>query len=258
MLKYNLTEETNVQIADDKFQGLINDDLREIIQALEDYGFQVRIVGGAVRDILLGVVPRDIDLSTDALPDQIIFILSELEIDADAWGIAHGTVKAIIKKVKYDISSLDYQVHKDANGKIVISGAGSTWEEDAARRDFTANAMSMDLSGKVYDYFNGIKDLENGMVRPVTEFEANIKRTPVVILRFFKMLAKFQGAKYSRKTLQLVKDNLDLVDTISIKRIKQELAGIRKSVNGKNTIKLMKEIGLIDILNAKLRKSSTK
>lgn len=251
MLNYTLNED-QVKISDDKFIGLINDDLQEIINELMANGFNVRIVGGAVRDILSGELPRDVDIITDALPDEIIFILSELDIEADAYSIVHGTIKAIIKKVKYEITSLNYQMHKDAAGKIQIISGGS-WEEDAQRRDFTVNAMSMDLDGTVYDYLNGLDDLKATLIRPIPDFDKKIKNDPVLILRFFKMLAKWQGVKYPKSALNTVIDNLNSITKVDNKRIKRELANIRKSANGKQTIKLMKDIGLMDILNSTLK-----
>jgi len=248
MLIYRITEEHNVQIEDEKFQGLINQDLQEIINALKAAHFEVRIVGGAVRDILLGDLPRDIDLLTNATPDEVIYILSSHEIEADVWGIKHGTIKAVINQVKYEITSLDFRIYKDEHGNLKINETG-TWADDAKRRDFTINAMSMELDGKVHDYLNGINDLKEQIVRPIPNFEERIKNDPVTILRFFKMLSKMPQPRYSKKTLETVKRNIDLVTELDAKRIRKELMNIRKGINGTKTLSLMRKLGVLDLLN---------
>lgn len=247
MLIYHITEDQNIKISDEKFKDLINPDLQEIIEALQSNGYQVRIVGGAVRDILLGDQPRDIDLITDASPDEVIYTLSEHDIKADVWGIKHGTVKAVIKKIKYEITSLDFEINKRPEGGINIK-SGGTWQEDAKRRDFTVNSMSMDLNGQVYDYMNGIEDLKNQIVKPNPGFEQKIIKDPVVILRFFKMLAKLPNPKCSKETLRIVKRHEDLLNELQSKRIRKELGNIRKSINAKKTIAIMKKLGIFSIL----------
>lgn len=253
MLIYEITEEQNIQISDEKFQDLINPDLQEIIEALQSNGYQVRIVGGAVRDILLGDSPRDIDLITDASPDEVIYTLSENDIEADVWGIKHGTVKAIIKKVKYEITSLDFEINKKPGGGLEVK-TGGTWEEDAARRDFTVNSMSMDLNGRVYDYLGGIEDLKKQIIKPNTNFEQKIMKDPVVILRFFKMMAKMPQPKFTKETVKIIMKHLGLLERLEPKRIRKELANIRKSINGAKTLSIMKQMGVMDILKQRLSK----
>lgn len=253
MLKYNITEEKNLQIDDDKLVDLINADLQEIILALQSYDFEVRIVGGAVRDILLGETPRDIDLITNAKPDEIIYVLAEMDIESDTWGIKHGTVKAVIKKVKYEITSLNYQISKDHDGKIVTIDGGD-WEGDAKRRDFTVNAMSMTVDGLVYDYLDGVKDLVERIVRPIESFEQKIQKDPVLILRFFKILAKFENPKFTAKSVKTVIRNKDLIEQLEAKRIRRELGNIRKSINGDATIKAMKETGVWSVAQSVIKR----
>lgn len=251
MLKYKISEDKNLQIDDDKLDGLIPEDLKEIIAAIQSYGFEVRIIGGAVRDLLLGEKPRDIDLATTALPDEIIFILSELDLDADAYGVRHGTIKAIIKKIKYEITSLNFQIQKH-HGKIEITSGGD-WLADAKRRDFTVNAMSMTLDGVVYDYLGGEHDLVRQIIRPIPDFNQKIQKDPVVLLRFFKMVAKFKNPKFTKKDLKTVIDNKQVVYKLEAKRIRRELGNIRKSQNGKRTIDLMKKTGIYEICQAVIK-----
>ena len=251
MLKYILTEESTLQVSDDKLEGLLNEDLHKIISALEDNFFQVRIVGGAVRDILLGEKPRDIDLITNAKPAEVIFILADLDMNIDVFGIKHGTVKSVIGRTKYEITSLDYKINRDQQGKLQIHDGGN-WVGDAQARDFSINSMSMTLNGTIFDYCNGLEDLKNEIINPLPEFSDKIKADPVLILRFFKLVAKFPKAKFSKQSLKTIVENLDLVEKLSPKRLRREMANIRKSKNAKKTIKLMKAIGLLDIINSQI------
>lgn len=255
MLIYRITEEHNIQIEDEKFQGLINEDLHKIIDALKANEFEVRIVGGAVRDILLGEQPRDIDLLTDATPDEVIYTLSLHGIESDVWGIRHGTVKAIINGIKYEITSLDFRIYKDEHGNLRIN-TGGTWEQDAQRRDFTVNAMSMELDGKVHDYMNGIKDLKEQIIKPIPNFEEKIKNDPVIILRFFKMMSRMPQPKCSKSTIEIVKRNIGLLQTLDADRTEKELSNITKGINATRTIALMEKMGVMHLLRQNLNKKS--
>lgn len=257
MLIYKINEDQSIQIDDEKFQGLINHDLQKIINALKAGGFEVRIVGGAVRDILLGEKPRDIDLLTDATPDEVIFVLSQHEIESDVWGIRHGTVKAIINHVKYEITSSDFRMYKDEQGNLKIHERG-TWEEDAKRRDFTINALNMELDGKVHDYVGGINDLKDRFIRPLPGFEHKIKNDPVVILRFFKMMSRMPQPKASERTIDIVSRNIGLLNFLDADRVEKELGNIRKGINAARTLNFMEKLGVMDILNHVLSKEVKK
>lgn len=246
MLRTEINETDEIFIKDNKFQGLINEDLKKIISALVDNEYAVRIVGGAVRDILLGLKPRDIDLLTTAKPDEIIYLASELDLDADAWGIRHGTIKILIGKEKYEITSLNFQIHKQ-DGKIVVLSHG-TWEDDASRRDFTVNALSMTLDGKVYDYLGGLKDLKHQIIRPLGDFESKVKEDPILIIRFFKMVSKFNKPKFSKSTLDVVVDNKDLIKSIEVSRLRKELQNIKKGPNAEAALALLKRTGIAEII----------
>ena len=252
MLRTVISEEDELRIDDEKFNNLINKDLRKIIQGIEEAGFDVRIVGGAVRDLLLGLSPRDIDLITNASPDETIYILSEMDLEVDVWGIKHGTVKAVIGDMKYEVTSLNFQIHKDKNGKLVIKSHG-TWEDDAVRRDFTVNAMSMTLDGRVYDYAHGIKDLEQKIIRPLPDFEQKVEADPALIMRFFKMIAKFENPRFPKGTLSIIQKHLGSLSKLDEERILKEMLNIRQSPNAKQALELMDKTGATDILHAALK-----
>lgn len=243
MLRTEINETDEIHIKDDKFQSLINNDLKTIIEALQDNGFEVRIVGGAVRDLLLGLKPRDIDLLTNAQPDEIIYILSDLDIEADSWGIKHGTIKAVVGREKYEITSLNFQINKKG-GKIEINSHG-TWEDDAARRDFSVNALSMTLDGRVYDYVGGLADLEREVIRPLGDFGDKVIDDAILILRFFKMISKFSKPRFSKHIPDIVKSHIDLLDKVEAKRLRKELGNIKKGPNAKQALELMRKLGVL-------------
>lgn len=244
-LNFKVVNEDQLQIEDEKFSGLINDDLRKIIDAIKSYGFDVRVVGGAVRDILLNRAPRDIDIITNALPEEISYILSTIGLDSDNYGIKHGTVKALVGDEKYEITSLDYRITKDKDGKIKVSHSND-WRKDAERRDFTMNAMSMDLDGNVYDYFGGIKDIEQNILRPLPDFETKILLDPVVMLRFFRFVSRMPGVKFPKEALDIITRNKSLMAELDADRVEKELNNIRVSPNATKALELMNKIGLLD------------
>lgn len=249
MLNTKLLETNTFSISDTLFKELINADLEKIIQIVLKNGFDIRIVGGAVRDILLEQAPRDIDMLTDASPEEIIFMFADNEIDADAYGIRHGTVKVIFGEEKYEVTSLNYSVSRDNNNKIIVHRNDGSWENDSKRRDFTVNAMSMTLDGTVYDYLNGLQDLREQRIRPIGDLDYKISKDPVIVMRFFKMLAKFENPTFSKSDLETVKKNIKKLDVLSSSRLQKELGNIQKSINAEKTIKLMDKIGLSSYLS---------
>lgn len=242
MLNCKIINEEQLQIDDNGLDGLLDDNLKLIVDLILSYGFKVRVVGGAVRDILTGKTPRDVDLITDASPDEIIYILSTKNIDADSFGIKHGTIKAIFDGIKYEITSLDYQIKK-VGDKIIIH-RNPDWKSDAQRRDFTMNAMSMDMDGKVYDYFGGYEDLSKQYINPLPGFEEKVQNDPIVILRFFRFLSKFSHPKYNKSTIDIIQRNADLVNEIAADRIEKEKLNILAGTNSTKVIELMKKLGI--------------
>jgi len=195
----------NVTVIKD-FINSIPTDLIEIIETLEYYGFDMRIVGGAVRDILLDNSPRDIDIATDATPDEIMFILNRMKSvisDVDSTGLEHGTIRAItIEGNEYEITSLAFRMRE--RSKTIKVTQHRDWKIDALRRDFTFNAMSVSMNGTVFDYLGGLRDLVNQRVRFIGFYKTKILLEPKVALRFAKTLAKFPDPKYNKSIIDFL------------------------------------------------------
>ena len=132
--------------------------MRRLLAALATGGIEARFVGGCVRDALIGIATGDIDLATPARPDSVIAALEAAKIKALPTGLAHGTVTAVIAPRTFEITTLRRDVETDGRHAVVAFDAD--WAEDAARRDFTINAIYLSLDGTLYDPVGGRADLD--------------------------------------------------------------------------------------------------
>ncbi len=150
---------------------------------------RARLVGGAVRDALAGLPVADLDLATPDPPASVIDTLSRAGIRVVPTGIAHGTVTAIADGRPIEITTLRRDVATD--GRHATVAFTDDWHEDAARRDFTINAMSMTPAGEVEDWFGGREDLAAGRVRFVGEASRRLAEDYLRALRFFRFHARY-------------------------------------------------------------------
>jgi poly(A) polymerase len=149
-----------------------------------------RFVGGAVRDTLLGVPVADIDLATRHAPEEVVDRLRGARIKAVPTGLAHGTITAVLESGPVEVTTLRRDISTD--GRHAVVAFTDDWREDAARRDFTINALYADpLTGEIFDYFGGLGDLEARRVRFIGDPLARIAEDHLRILRFFRFLARF-------------------------------------------------------------------
>lgn len=165
-------------------------DLHEIFHLLDN---NARLVGGCVRDfILYNKLVEDVDIATPLKPEETITRLEKKFIVIPT-GLKHGTVTVVggneFGQIKYEITTL----RKDAitDGRHAIVEFEASWEEDAKRRDFTINALYADIDGNIYDYYDGLKDLSNKVVRFIEEPEKRIEEDYLRIMRFFRFATRF-------------------------------------------------------------------
>ncbi len=156
---------------------------------LESLQGQARFVGGAVRNTLLQETPDDFDLATPLDPSTVTSLLKAKGIKVIPTGIAHGTVTAILKGRPYEITTLRRDVHTD--GRHATVAFTDSWEVDAARRDFTINAMYVDGQGHLYDYFGGVEDAKKGRICFIGDPAKRIHEDYLRILRFFRFWAYY-------------------------------------------------------------------
>jgi poly(A) polymerase len=214
--------------------------LLRIIDALTQDGIAPRIVGGAVRDTILGLNVADIDIATPLLPSDVTERLEKCGVKVVPTGIAHGTVTAIADNKPYEITTLRRDVSTD--GRRATVAFSSEWLDDAARRDFTINALYADpISGKIYDYFGGIEDLNNRYLRFIGDPAERIAEDHLRILRYFRFLARFGDNKVDTAALSACADAAKSLMALSRERISSELINLLSLANPLTAISLMVE-----------------
>lgn len=195
--------------------------LTRIAAALGADAGQARYVGGAVRDTLLGIAVADVDLATAHPPDEVVRRLVAAGIKAVPTGIAHGTITAVEDGHPVEVTTLRRDV--DTDGRHAIVAYTDDWREDAARRDFTMNALYADpLTGAVFDWFDGLADLAARRVRFIGDPYRRIAEDHLRILRFFRFHARFGDAVDSAGLAACAARANDLM-ALSRERISAEL-----------------------------------
>ncbi len=199
--------------------------LRRIVAALTDAGGSVRIVGGAVRDTLLGLPVTDVDLATPLVPEEVTRRLEAADIKVIPTGIAHGTVTAIASGDHHEITTLRRDVETD--GRRATVAFAENWRDDAARRDFTINALYADPdTGAVDDYFGGVDDLRAGCVRFIGDAATRIAEDHLRILRFYRFAARFGRGELDADSHAAVIAARQSLKSLSRERIADELTKI--------------------------------
>ena len=213
--------------------------LRAVLAALPE----ARLVGGAVRDALAERPVADIDLATPRLPDGIVKALTQAGIRAVPTGIAHGTITAVSGGRGFEVTTLRRDVETD--GRHASVAFTDDWRVDAARRDFTINAMSMTADGAVFDYFSGIADLRAGMVRFVGDPATRIAEDYLRILRFFRFFARYGTGTPDTAALAAIRAGLGGLAILSVERVWSELQRILAAPDPSGAIARMAELGVL-------------
>ena len=194
---------------------------RKLIAALDAAGLEFRFVGGAVRDALLDRPVADVDLATPALPEAVIAGLDAAGLKSIPTGVAHGTVTALVDGHHFEITTLRRDVETD--GRHATVAFSRDWREDAARRDFTMNALYADRDGRVSDFFGGIEDAYAGRVRFIGDPETRIAEDALRILRFFRFHARYGRGKPDPEGLAACGRLAAKMDRLSGERVRDEL-----------------------------------
>ncbi|PHR12636.1 MAG: polynucleotide adenylyltransferase [Sphingopyxis sp.] len=193
--------------------------LAALIAALDG---QARFVGGAVRDSLLGVAVKDVDIATPLLPDDVIKRLEAAAIKVIPTGIDHGTVTAILPDGPVEITTLRRDVSTD--GRRATVAFSDDWREDAARRDFTINALFADPETmEIFDYFGGLDDLKQRRIRFIGSAAERIAEDHLRIMRYFRFLARFGQDELETEAFQACVAAAPKLRQLSRERIADEL-----------------------------------
>jgi poly(A) polymerase len=202
-----------------------------------------RFVGGCVRDTLLELPVSDVDLATRLAPQEVIARLKAASIKAVPTGLAHGTVTAVIGGKPVEVTTLRRDVATD--GRHATIEYTDDWRADAARRDFTINALSADPeSGKVHDYFGGLADLPERRVRFIGDALTRIAEDHLRILRFFRFHARFGTGAPDAAGLDACTERANDLMALSRERIADELLKLLALAEPAATVRLMIERGI--------------
>jgi poly(A) polymerase len=182
---------------------------------------QARIVGGAVRDLIAGKPVADVDLATPLAPESVMAALGQAGIKAVPTGLAHGTITAVSGGRGFEITTLRRDVSTD--GRHAVVAFTTDWQQDAARRDFTINAMSAARDGELFDYYGGADDLAAGRIRFVGDPDQRIAEDYLRILRFFRFHARYGQQDPDIATQAALRNGVSGLGVLSVERIWHEM-----------------------------------
>lgn len=220
-------------------------DLAALIAALG--ADQARYVGGAVRDTLLGLAVADIDVATPLLPDVVMAQLSAAGIRAVPTGIAHGTVTAVMPDGPVEITTLRRDVATD--GRRATVAFAQDWREDAARRDFTINALYADpATGAVFDYFGGLDDLAARRLKFIGDARDRIREDHLRILRYFRFQARFGSQPADDNAENACRELAPMLKGLSRERVGMELLALLNLPDPGPTVARMDELGVLAVV----------
>ncbi len=219
---------------------------RAVIEALRAGGADARFVGGCVRDTWLKRAVKDIDLATHATPESVLTILEEAGIRAIPTGIAHGTVTAVIGRHHYEITTLRRDV--ETFGRRARVEFTDDWKEDAARRDFTMNALSCTPDGTVYDPFGGLKDMAAGRVRFVGNPLHRLNEDVLRLLRYFRFHAHYGRGAPDAEALAACREMANRLPTLSGERLQGEIFRLLTAAASADVWRLMIDLGVMSHL----------
>ncbi len=218
--------------------------LQKVLAALGAPQTDVRAVGGCVRDTVLERDVTDIDLATPDLPDVTIEKLEAAGLKAAPTGIEHGTVTAVAGGQGFEITTLRKDTACDGRHASVEFTAD--WQEDAARRDFTFNAMSMTPAGEIFDFFGGVEDAKAGRVNFVGAPADRIQEDYLRILRLFRFLAHYGRCDPDAATLDACRTFASHISGLSADRVRNEMVKLLSAPDPRRAVVLMSETGVLD------------
>ena len=192
-------------------------------------GFELRFVGGCVRDTILGRTFHEIDAATDATPEQMMALLGAAHLRAIPTGIKHGTITALVNEKSFEITTLRSDITTD--GRHAEVAFTDSWEEDAARRDFTMNALYLGMDGTLYDYVNGLEDCKTRRVKFIGDASERIGEDYLRILRYFRFVASVGNNQFDAAALAACATNKEGIAQLSGERIQQELLKLLAAEN---------------------------
>lgn len=215
----------------------------KVLALLDGNGEEARVVGGAVRNALIGRSVGEIDIATTAIPDEVIRRARATHIKFAPTGIEHGTVTLIVDGRPYEVTTLREDV--ETFGRKAKVAFGRDWQRDAERRDFTINALSASVDGTVHDYVGGLDDLARRRVRFIGEAERRIAEDYLRILRFFRIHAAYGMGPIDRQGLNACIAGRSGLAGLSSERIRSEMLKLLNADSASSALRKMGDAGLL-------------
>ncbi len=227
----------------------MNETIKNVLKKIESNGFEAYVVGGFVRDHLLGIHTNDVDICTNALPKDIAKMFPESKIS----DVSYGSVNLIGSKYNFDITTyreeLKYSNRRPTEIKYV-----DNLLTDVKRRDFTINSLCMNKKGEILDLLNATSDIKNGVIRIIGNSDDKLKQDPLRILRALR-LAITLNLTIEKVTLKKIKKHAKLVKKLSYNRKLEELNIILNSCNAISGLKLLKSLNILKHLEISFPKN---
>ncbi len=222
-----------------------NDDIKQIHDTLQG---EMRLIGGCVRDFLLGLTPHDFDIATPIKPQNVLSLLQNAGIKTIETTLKYGVITAIINSKKYEITTLRRDEYRKKYPDIYwVQDYGT----DAHRRDFTINALSMDKNGTIYDYLGGREDLANHIVRFIGDPEQRIWEDPLRICRYVRFCFLYGNGEPDKDILEMSKKYISSLPFTSRPRRHKEILKILTLPRVSDALTILEEIGALQYLSSK-------
>ncbi|MBX3522782.1 MAG: CCA tRNA nucleotidyltransferase [Xanthobacteraceae bacterium] len=222
--------------------------LSDVLAVLNGEGEEIRVVGGAVRNLLLALPLHEVDLATTAAPKTVIDRVTAAGFKAVPTGIEHGTITVVADGRPFEVTTLREDVETD--GRHAVVRFGRDWKKDAERRDFTINAMSLSSDGTLHDYCGGLADIEMRRVRFIGEADRRIAEDYLRVLRFFRFFAAYGAGEPDREGYVACARARPKLGALSRERIRAEIMKTLAAKRASDAMTAMAEGGIYDAVFA--------
>lgn len=218
--------------------------LARLLGALNGNGEEARVVGGAVRNTLLGMSRNEIDVATTSEPKETIARVTAAGFRAVPTGIEHGTVTAVLDKQPFEVTTLREDIETD--GRHATVRFGRDWKKDAERRDFTINALSVSPDGTLYDYCGGMEDIAARRVRFIGDADTRIAEDYLRVLRFFRFFAAYGEGEPDVQAMNACARARNNLGALSGERLRAEVLKLLAAKRGPEAMVAMADTGVFD------------
>ncbi len=251
----------NFKIIPEAEHGIHPDELcpyaSDVVSELQEAGYEAYIVGGSVRDLLLGKIPKDYDVATDATPEEVQEVFPRCRLIGRRFRLAHVRKGgALIEVATFRGQAAAGNEREKLNGRILRDNIFGTVEEDAIRRDFTINALFLDpVSGDIRDYVDGYQDLADRRLRLIGDPETRYREDAVRLLRAARFVAKL-GVEPDKETADPTRKLASLLQEIPPARLFEEVCKLFLTGHGRRSLEALQRFGLSSALFPMLKKGS--